>query len=74
MGAGVADPKRISKDVIFPNYKWPELANIQQQWNVTTFVVLSQEMLKTINVGKSEDRNLYTYLCYLLCVNSFAIY
>lgn len=50
MGAGVADPEGISEDVIFPNYKWPELGMIKQQWNVTTFVVLSQQMLKTIKV------------------------
>ena len=52
MGAGVADPERISKDVIFPNYNWPDLGKIKQQWNITTFVVLSQQMIKSIKVGK----------------------
>lgn len=59
MGAGVADPERISKDVIFPNYNWPDLGKIKQQWNITTFVVLSQQMIKSIKVGK-----LALNLCY----------
>ena len=56
LGAGRADPKSISKDVIFPNYKWPELAEVQQQWDVTTFVVLSQRVIKSMNAaGKSTQ-------------------
>lgn len=56
MGAGVADPERISKDVIFPNYNWPDLGKIKQQWNITTFVVLSQQMIKSIKVGDDGIR------------------
>lgn len=55
MGAGRADPESISKDVIFPNYEWPELAKVQQQWDVTTFVVLSQRVIKSMNAGKSTE-------------------
>lgn len=46
MGAGVADPETISEDVIFPNYNWPDLARVKEEWNVTTFVVLSKQMIK----------------------------
>ncbi|XP_020632814.1 brain-specific angiogenesis inhibitor 1-like isoform X2 [Orbicella faveolata] len=56
MGAGKADPESISKDVIFPNYEWAELAKVQQQWNVTTFVVLSQKVIKSMNPGKNGIR------------------
>lgn len=56
MGAGRADPESISKDVIFPNYEWPELAKVQQQWDVTTFVVLSQRVIKSMNAGKKGIR------------------
>lgn len=55
MGAGKADPESISKDVTFPNYEWSELAKVQQQWDVTTFVVLSQRVIKSIKAGKSTD-------------------
>jgi len=65
MGAGKADPESISKDVIFPNYEWPELAKVQQQWNVTTFVVLSQKVIKSMNAGKSKIVHLlYLLLCF----------
>ena len=53
LGAGEADPESISKDVIFPNYNWTELAKVQQQWKVTTFVVLSQKVIKSMKAGKS---------------------
>jgi len=53
MGAGTADPESISKDVIFPNYEWADLAKVQQQWNVTTFVVLNHKVIKSMNAGKS---------------------
>ena len=52
MGAGKADPESVSKDVIFPNYEWPELGKVQQQWNVTTFLVLSQKVIKSMDAGK----------------------
>lgn len=65
MGAGKADPESISKDVIFPNYNWPELAKVQKQWNVTTFVVLSQKVIKSMNAGKSTNVHLlYLLLCF----------
>lgn len=46
MGAGVAYPEKISDDVIFPNYNWRDLARVKEEWNVTTFVVLSTQMIK----------------------------
>lgn len=52
MGAGIANPESISKDVIFPNYNWPKLAGVQEKWNVTTFVVLGHEMIKAMKVGR----------------------
>lgn len=58
MGAGSADPESISKDVIFPNYEWPELAKVQEKWNVTTFVVLSQTVIKSMNAGKLSEHSL----------------
>ena len=51
MGAGLADPKTISGDVIFPNYHWTELKEVKKQWNATTFIVLGQEMIKSMDVG-----------------------
>ncbi|KAL9989659.1 hypothetical protein ACROYT_G004227 [Oculina patagonica] len=56
MGAGTADPESVSKDVIFPNYNWPELAKVQEKWNVTTFVVLSQAVIKSMNADKNGIR------------------
>lgn len=55
MGVGTADPESISKDVIFPNYKWSDLKEVQKKWNVTTFVVLSQKVIKSMNAGKSAE-------------------
>lgn len=57
MGAGTADPDSISKDIIFPNYEWSELAKVQEKWNVTTFVVLSRTTIKSMDAGKSAERS-----------------
>ena len=53
LGVGKADPESISEDVIFPNYNWPELGKVREEWNATTFVVLSKEMIRPMNAGKS---------------------
>lgn len=51
MGAGRANPQTISIDVTFPNYQWKELHEVKKKWNATTFVVLQQEMIKSMDVG-----------------------
>ena len=51
MGAGRADPRTISKDVTFPDYQWKELHEVKKKWNATSFVVLEQEMIKSMDVG-----------------------
>ena len=56
MGAGRADPQTVSEDVIFPNYRWPELHEVEKKWNATTFVVLQQEMIKSMDVGTLTRR------------------
>lgn len=50
MGSGVVDPLTI-RDVIFPNYEWPELIEVQKKWNASTFVILPQQMIKDLNEG-----------------------
>ena len=55
MGAGVAYPETISDDVIFPNYNWPDLARVKEEWNVTTFVVLSTQMIKDMKDMESYN-------------------
>ena len=55
MGAGVADPETISEDVIFPNYNWPNLTRVKEEWNVTTFVVLSTQMIKDMKDMESYN-------------------
>ena len=50
MGVGVADPETIPTDVIFPNYNWPKLEQLKQQWNATTFVVLGTQMIKDLEL------------------------
>ena len=55
MGACLTDPNTISEDVIFPNYLWTELEEVKEKWNVSTFVVLPKDMIKTINAGRFMD-------------------
>lgn len=55
MGACSTDPKNISEDVIFPNYRWTELEGLKEKWNVSTFVVLPKDMIKTVKTGRFMD-------------------
>lgn len=55
MGACTTDPNTISEDVIFPNYRWPELEGLKEKWNVSTFVVLSKDMIKMVKTGRFMD-------------------
>ena len=54
MGAGVTSAESVTGDIIFPNYKWPELEEVKKLWNVTTFVLVDQKMVKQMSSGQYQ--------------------